>query len=106
MRVRGAIAILVLVAAFVAGCGGGSTGAAKDEAAGPEEAGFVVGGPGSTPAGGTPLRGARLRIAEARHVQEGEMVAGEEGWVRSEDGVFWARTAAGPGGRSPRPCRR
>jgi hypothetical protein len=39
MRVRGAIAIVVLVSALIAGCGGGSasTGAARRGAAGPEE---------------------------------------------------------------------
>jgi photosystem II stability/assembly factor-like uncharacterized protein len=103
MRVRGAIAIVVLVAALVAGCGGASssTGAAKHRAAGSEEAegmfeeggpedeagGIVeVGGPGPPPAGGGR---ARPKISRDRFVQEGEMVAGEEGWVRSGVGVFW-----------------
>ena len=92
MRLRGAIAIVVLVAVLVAGCGGGSTstGAAGRGAAGPEEEGiFAVGGAGPPPAdGGAPLRGARLRAAEARHVWEGGMVTGDEGWVRSGVGIF------------------
>src|ERR1700733_1120448 len=81
MRVRGAIAIVVLVAALVAGCGGGSSSsspgaAANHRAAGREEVGFLEeGGP------------------------EGEMVAGEEGWVRSGLGVFWTPD----GGRTWRP---
>jgi photosystem II stability/assembly factor-like uncharacterized protein len=85
MRVRGATAIVVLIATLVAGYGGGSasTGAAQ-RAAGleEEEGGFVEEGePGP------------------RHVQEGEMVAGEEGWVRTPVGVFWTPD----GGRTWRP---
>ncbi|HEY0279715.1 MAG TPA: hypothetical protein VGC32_15740 [Solirubrobacterales bacterium] len=81
MRVRTAIAMVILVAAVVVGCGGSApAGAAKR---GPEEAegGVVVeaGGP--------------------RDIEEGEMVAGEEGWVRSGLGVFWTPS----GGRSWRP---
>jgi hypothetical protein len=47
MRVRGAIAIAVLVAALVVGCGGGSTstGAAKPRVAGAEGVIFIEGGP-------------------------------------------------------------
>jgi len=79
MRVRATIAILILLVGFVAGCGGGSaaTGAAKRGAIGPEEeeGGLIeVEGPGP----------------------EGELVAGEEGWVRSRSGVFWTAD----GGRS------
>ncbi|GEM_PF-3401323 len=112
MPVRGTIAIVVLVAALVAGCGGGSssTGAAKHGAAAPEEVGFIeeggpedeaggifeVGGPGPPPAGGGR---ARPKISSARFVVEGEMVAGEEGWVRSGVGVFWTPD----GGRTWRP---
>ncbi|HYC82593.1 MAG TPA: hypothetical protein VEB65_12445 [Solirubrobacterales bacterium] len=105
MRVRGAIAIVVLVAALVAGCGGGSTatGAAKRAVGGieDEEGGiFEVGGPGPPPADGTaPLHGARLKKAEALHVWEGEMVRGDEGWVRSSIGLFWTAD----GGRTWRP---
>jgi photosystem II stability/assembly factor-like uncharacterized protein len=112
MRVRGAIAIVVLVAALGAGCGGGSTstGAAKHRGAGREEVGFLeeggpedeaggiveVGGPGPPPAGGGR---ARPKISSARFVLEGEMVAGEEGWVRSGLGVYWTPD----GGRTWRP---
>jgi hypothetical protein len=98
MRVRGAIAIVVLVAALVAGCGGGSTstGTAKPRAAGHEGGIFIEGGPGPPPAGGGRARG---RIAADRFVVEGEMVAGEEGWVRSGVGVFWTPD----GGRTWRP---
>jgi photosystem II stability/assembly factor-like uncharacterized protein len=98
MRVRGAIAIVVLVAALVAGCGGGSssTGAAKHRPAGPEERIFMEGGPGPPPAGGGR---APPKISRDRFVEEGEMVAGEEGWVRSGVGVFWTPD----GGRTWRP---
>src|SRR4051812_27326747 len=93
MRVRAAIAIVILLAIFVAGKDGGAeaTRAAQNRAAGAEEEGiFEVGGPGPPPADGTaPLHGAQLEEAEALHVWEGEMVAGEEGWVRSAAGVFW-----------------
>jgi photosystem II stability/assembly factor-like uncharacterized protein len=93
MRVRAAIVIVILLAVFVAGYGGGTaaTEAAQRGAAGAEEEGlFEVGGPGPPPADGTPpLPGAQLEEAEALHVWEGEMVAGEEGWVRSAAGVFW-----------------
>jgi photosystem II stability/assembly factor-like uncharacterized protein len=84
MRVRGAIAIVVLIATFVAGGGSASTGAAQ-RAAGleEEEGGFVVGEGEPGP----------------RHPQEGEMVAGEEGWVRTPVGVFWTPD----GGRTWRP---
>lgn len=103
MRVRAAIAIAILVAVLLAGCGASSTstGVTKRAASGPEEGLFEVGGPGPPPAEGgvPPLRGARLRIAEARHVEEGEMVAGDEGWVRSDVGVFWTPD----GGRTWRP---
>ncbi|MBS1894856.1 MAG: hypothetical protein JST59_26450 [Actinobacteria bacterium] len=78
MRVRTAIAIVILVATLVAGCGGSAPAKRGAE----EDGGVIVeesGGP--------------------RDVQEGEMVAGEEGWVRSGLGVFWTRN----GGRSWRP---
>jgi photosystem II stability/assembly factor-like uncharacterized protein len=94
MRVRGAIAIVVLVAALLVGCGGGSssTGAAKPRAAGLEEAGFFEeGGPEEEAGAIVEVGGSEL--------QEGEMVAGEEGWVRSQDGVFWTPD----GGRTWRP---
>jgi photosystem II stability/assembly factor-like uncharacterized protein len=85
MRVKGAIAILVLAAALVAGNGGGSaaTGAARRVGGFEEEEGAIVaeGEPG------------------ARHVEEGEMVAGEEGWVHTPVGVFWTPD----GGRTWRP---
>jgi photosystem II stability/assembly factor-like uncharacterized protein len=79
MRVRGAIAILALAAALLVGWGDGSasTGAAQhaerfeEEGGGIEEEFFEVGGPGP------------------RQVIEGEMVAGEEGWVSTAGGVFW-----------------
>lgn len=64
MRVRGAIAIVVLIAALVAGCGGGSTSteAAKRSAdGGPQEGLFEVGGPGPPTAGGAPRLLARRR---------------------------------------------
>lgn len=106
MPVRGAIAIVVLVAALLAGCGGGSTstGAAKPDAARAEEefleeeAGGIVevGGPGPPPAGGGRAKGG---IVVDRYVDEGEMVVGEEGWVRSEAGLFWTPD----GGRTWRP---
>src|SRR5882757_10860062 len=93
MRVGAAIATVILFVGLVAGCGSSSaaTGAAVRGTAGFEEEGFFeVGGPGPPPADGTaPLHGAQLEEAEARHVWEGEMVAGEEGWVRSAVGVFW-----------------
>jgi photosystem II stability/assembly factor-like uncharacterized protein len=82
MQVRTAIAILILLAGFVAGCGGGSaaTGAAKRGGTGPEEeAGGLIEVEGPEP--------------------EGELVAGEEGWVRTSAGVFWTAD----GGRSWRP---
>jgi photosystem II stability/assembly factor-like uncharacterized protein len=81
MRVRTAIAIVILIATVVAGCGGSApAGAAKR---GAEEAGG----------------GIVVETGGPRDVQEGEMVAGEEGWVRSGLGVFWT----GNGGRSWRP---
>jgi hypothetical protein len=89
MRVTGAIAIVFLIATLVAACGGGSTstGPAKDEAAGleEEEEGFVEEGePGP------------------RHVQEGELVAGEEGWVRTVNlGSVWPSWAITEAGSSP-----
>jgi hypothetical protein len=82
MQVRTAIAILILLAGFVAGCGGGSaaTGAAKRGGTGPEEeAGGLIEVEGPEP--------------------EGELLAGEEGWVRTSAGVFWTAD----GGRSWRP---
>lgn len=81
MRMRTAIATVVLIAAVVAGCGGSALAGAAKRGVEEEEGGIVAetGGP--------------------REVQEGEMVAGEEGWVRSGLGVFWT----GNGGRSWRP---
>lgn len=82
MRVRTAIAILILLAGVVAGCGGASaaTGAVKRGSTGPEEeAGGLIEVEGPEP--------------------EGELVAGEEGWVRTSAGVFWTVD----GGRSWRP---
>jgi photosystem II stability/assembly factor-like uncharacterized protein len=78
MRVRAAIAMVILVATVVAGCGGSSPAGAAKRGAEEAEGGIVAvtGGP--------------------RDVQEGEMVAGEEGWVHSGLGVFWTRN----GGRS------
>jgi photosystem II stability/assembly factor-like uncharacterized protein len=82
MRVGTAIAILILVAGVVAGRAGGSaaTGATTRGATGPEEeAGGLV-----------EVEGPEL---------EGELVAGEEGWVRTSAGVFWTVD----GGHSWRP---
>ena len=95
MRVRGAIAIVVLVAALVTGCGGGSssTRAANHRAAGREEVGFLEEG------GLEEEEEEGIVEVEGSGLQEGEMVAGEAGWVRSEDGVFWTPD----GGRTWRP---
>lgn len=81
MRGSAAIAIVVLVG-LLTGCGGGSpsTGTAKLAAAGLEEE-----------------EGGIVEVqATPRDVQEGGIVAGEEGWVRSGIGVFWTPD----GGRS------
>src|ERR1700761_25835 len=94
MRVRGAIAIVVLVAALVTGGGGGSssTRAAKHRGVGREEVGFLE-------EGGLEEEEEGIVEVEGAGLQEAEMVAGEAGWVRSEDGVFWPPD----GGRTWRP---
>jgi photosystem II stability/assembly factor-like uncharacterized protein len=71
MRVRTAIAVVILIACLVAGCGGSAPAGAAKRGAEEAEGGIVevTSGPGD--------------------VEEGEMVAGEEGWVRSGLGVFW-----------------
>jgi photosystem II stability/assembly factor-like uncharacterized protein len=87
MRAWVSIVVVVLVAAFVAGCGGGA--ASGGAAASATLVGFEEEG------------GAIVAEGEAgpRHVEEGEMVAGEEGWVRTPAGVFWTPD----GGRTWRP---
>jgi photosystem II stability/assembly factor-like uncharacterized protein len=79
--VRTAVAMVILIATVNAGCGGSVPAGAAKRGAEEAEGGIVVetGGPGD--------------------VEEGEMVAGEAGWVRSGLGVFWTRN----GGRSWRP---
>src|ERR1700742_2049779 len=86
MRVRTAIAMVILIAALVAGCGGSAGARAPKRGAEEAEGGIdeVASGPGD--------------------VQEGEMVAGEEGWVRSGLGVFWMRNG-GRGWRAITPPR-
>jgi photosystem II stability/assembly factor-like uncharacterized protein len=81
MRVRTAIAVVILIATLVAGCGGSARAGAAKRGAEEAEGGLVevTSGPAD--------------------IQEGEMVAGEEGWVRSGLGVFWTRNS----GRSWRP---
>lgn len=72
MRARTATAFVVLVAVLLGGCGGGSAaaGAANRGSTGfEEEAGGLIEVEGPEP--------------------EGELVAGDEGWVRSSIGVFW-----------------
>jgi photosystem II stability/assembly factor-like uncharacterized protein len=81
MRVRTAIAMVILIAIVVAGCGGSAPAGAAKRGAEEAEGGIVV------------------ETGDSRDVEEGEMVAGEEGWVRSGLGVFWTRN----GGRSWRP---
>jgi photosystem II stability/assembly factor-like uncharacterized protein len=78
MRTRGPIAILVLAAALVAalvvGSGGGrAAGIEEEKGRIEEEAGGVFAEGESGP----------------RQILEGEMVAGEEGWVRTPGGIFW-----------------
>jgi photosystem II stability/assembly factor-like uncharacterized protein len=91
MRMRGAIAILLLAAALtavlVAGSGGGSasTGAAARAVGVEEERGGFEEEFVEEEAGGIVIEGE----AGHRHILEGEMVAGDEGWVRTPDGVFW-----------------
>jgi photosystem II stability/assembly factor-like uncharacterized protein len=76
MRARVVIGVLILGAVLVAGCGGGSatSGAARRAIGAEEEEGGVL-----------------VETGESgpRHVEEGEMVAGAEGWVRTPGGVFW-----------------
>jgi photosystem II stability/assembly factor-like uncharacterized protein len=82
MRVRTTIAIVTLIATLFAACGGGSasTGATR-RAAGPEEE-----------KGRIEEEGGGIFAEEEsgpRQILEGEMVAGEEGWVHTPSGVFW-----------------
>jgi photosystem II stability/assembly factor-like uncharacterized protein len=112
MRARSAqrVALALAAAAFavlvlLAGCGGGSattggSGSATTGAGGTRRA-RDSGGQTQTAAEGVKLRlrKARRRLAGLHHVQEGQMVAGEAGWVRSEVGLFWTPD----GGRTWRP---
>jgi photosystem II stability/assembly factor-like uncharacterized protein len=82
MAVRTTIAIVTLIATLAAACGGGSasTGATRRAAGLEEEKGrFEEEG------------GAIFAEEESgpRQILEGEMVAGEEGWVRTPSRVFW-----------------
>jgi photosystem II stability/assembly factor-like uncharacterized protein len=81
MRAGTATAVLILVGTLLVGCGGSAPAGAARRGAEEAERGLVA-------VDGSP-----------RDVQEGEMVAGEEGWVHSGLGVFWTRD----GGRSWRP---
>jgi photosystem II stability/assembly factor-like uncharacterized protein len=82
MRVRTTIAIVTLIAALAAVCGGGSasTGATRRAAGLEEEKGRI-----EEEGGGIFAEGE----SGPRQILEGEMVAGEEGWVRTAGGVFW-----------------
>jgi photosystem II stability/assembly factor-like uncharacterized protein len=82
MPVRTTIAIVTLIATLVAACGGGSasTGATRRAAGLEEEKGRI-----EEEAGGIFVEGE----SGPRQILEGEMVAGEEGWVRTPSGVFW-----------------